>query len=314
MKKRISIFIVFYIVLCSVLFPLNVKAEVSPSYINTRDTFWKLVQDVGYIGSLPVKGLQVMVQEFLTKIGNSNEASQITDEQKALEWINNGVVVNGDNVQIIGNQWNFVKSCIQDEIDLNHYEIVYGSDCQWTDTQGHPNLTEAWQNISSGYLSIKFGTSLACYDLSTTYLVHYSDNTTTSYYCMLKQKENDSYVSAKSFRSMDQDKNISYTPLTFSGTNLVSRTVSGNVKTYGYPAQVPTTNWLIDYGWRGYYMYYTNDLPDNPQIPNYFITKNYYNNIQGDTYNTTKTEIIFGISANIVVIVSVIPCTTSAIS
>ena len=289
MKKRLSIILSSIIIFMS---STNVYASqnVPSTYFQTRDMILQFIQDVGYIGSLPVKGLQVMVTEFLNKMGLGEEAEEITSDEKALEWINNGVYVQGDQINVTGNQWLFFKDLMQTQKTANSYTIGYSTNYSRLSSD-YQNVKNAFSSYQRTRICLPNGTGSMLLIPKQCYFVGNLTPNSSGYYTNLRAYykgvqniagERVVYAWGSGASAWTQD---------YSNFNVYASSVSNN---YLDPNQSFPTNYSV-VGAEGFqysfYVFQSASAVGDEGMPKYFVKDSYNTNMTKDSYNTTKHNV-----------------------
>lgn len=123
------------ILLSSVLIFMNISysvyADVPETYQKTKEYLWQLVKDVGFIGTLPFKGIVELVNEIIHSKGISGE-EDVTTEQEALDYAFDGISINGDgNIVLNDNAKLNINTLIDNYVNDNKYYVGYSLDLQY---------------------------------------------------------------------------------------------------------------------------------------------------------------------------------------
>lgn len=127
MKKRISLMLVCILLIINICVPVA-AVEIQDHYFNNKplQKIWGLVQDVGFIVSYPAfsagKTIGGLVQAYQINKGY-NQEDQVQTDQEAIEWLNNGIIVNQTDIQINNDLNDFLKYSIDDYIA--NCEMIY---------------------------------------------------------------------------------------------------------------------------------------------------------------------------------------------
>lgn len=124
MKKHISIILIIMLLVCNI--NVNCYAMELPNHdfnYDSLESYWKLMQDVGFIVSYPAYSAGKTLGSILKKYLNSVEAGSgdnITSDEDAGNWARNNISINGDgNIVLNDNAKAFINYSINDFVDNN---------------------------------------------------------------------------------------------------------------------------------------------------------------------------------------------------
>lgn len=123
MKKFLSIILSIILVFS---ISVNAYCAVPESYQKTKEYLWQIINDLGFISLMPFEGVSYMLTEMMRALGKEDEIENVDTEEEALDYVFDGISVNGDgNIVINGDSRQFIDYWINDIIEKSGFRYVY---------------------------------------------------------------------------------------------------------------------------------------------------------------------------------------------
>ena len=305
MKKSIAIILSSILIITSICVPVSASsADKGYFWKNTFD-FLKSLWEIGFLMDYPeYPTIEEYFEDWKTE-ENIQDAPSGPTEEEFIDYINHGVVIDGENIRYTGDTWNFMTYLMSNYESDNKYIIAYS----WDFTNSYSSWPTANNGISDkmaplvgtshifvegGFLRDEWTTSrskanyVGIIDLANS---QGSSSGQAILYDAINQSS--SNISLKQFNAWtpSDETTITWNNQKFVFSKVSGSNWSGNNNIAAYAGFKGLQNSM--------YIYYdSNNLPSNPNIPNYFTTDSYNTNVSGDSYETTTSNIDNSISYN----------------
>lgn len=298
-KKIISILTISILLISNICVPVlaETSADKGRFWKNTFD-FLKSFWEIGNLMEYPEYPTLEEYFEDWKQEENISDAPTDPTEQEFIDYLNNGVVINGDNITYTGNTWSFMQYLSEQYREDNKYIIGYSFDC--TDNyvsypQANngisdllsPKLGNSHVFVEGGFVRAEWSTNRSKANYIGIIDLANSQGTASgvaTFYDFVSQSSANIPMKQINVWTPDTESSITWNNQKFYFSKLSGAKHSGNNSTPEYAGFNGLQNSI--------YIYYdVNNLPSNPNIPKYFTTDSYNQNITGDSYTTTTESI-----------------------